>query len=177
MGKDTGLFNFKYYRGTDCVKLLLSAYDLSQKPIKYWANVGTVNKKGKFQTIISLVKNITGDRTGNGISHLYYYGGSRVIFPFHLNWMGNSFELTIYNAFGEGNDKFHISRKVSSDNERFTKEDVKKIEEYLCLQYHIVWDGYRFINQYMKEAKNYSDVSAVIRDIKEKLNNKVDSTQ
>jgi len=169
MGKDTGLFNFKYKRNSDCVKLILTAYDLSQKPIKYWANVGSVNKKGNFQKIISLVKKITGDFTGNSISHLYYYGGSRIIFPFHLCWMVNKFELTVYNAFGDGNDKFIISRKVVSDNERFTKEEIQKINDYLCLQYHIVWDGYNFINKFMKDAKNYSDVRQIIKGLKEKI--------
>lgn len=31
-----------------------------------------------------------------------------------------------------------------------TKEEAKKIKDFLCLQYHIVWDGYDFINKYMK---------------------------
>lgn len=168
--KDSGMFNFNYTRGCDCVKLLFSAHDLSQKPIKYWSNTGNVNKKGNFYKIISLVKKITGDRTGNGISHLYYYGGSRLTFPFHVHWMGNKFELIVYNCFGDGEGKLLISRNVKSDNERLTKEEVKKIKDFLCLQYHIVWDGYDFINKHMKEAKDYTDVRSIIREMKAKLN-------
>jgi len=166
--KDTGMFNMPHRRGCDTVKLVFSAYEITKKPIKYWANIGTVNKKGSFYKIISLVKKITGDFTGNGITYLAYYGGSRLLFPFQLNYHGNSFELCVYNCFGE--NPIVISRKIKSDNERLTKEDEEQINDFLRLQYHIVWDGFNFIKEYVKEAKNYTDVRLRIKELKEKIN-------
>lgn len=165
--KDVGMFKLPYRRQGDCVKLLFSAHDLSKKPIKYWANVGYVNKNGAFYKITQLVKKITGDTIGNNIDCLYYYQGSRITFPFHVNWMGNKFELSLYDCFG--NYKMSIGRKVSSDNERFTSEEIEQIKSFLCLQYHIVSDGYDFIKHYMTEAKNYTDVRREISEIKDKL--------
>lgn len=165
--KDTGMFKMPHRRGCDTVKLVFSAYELSLKPVKFWANVGTVNKKKSFQKIISLVKRLTGDSTINGISHIAYYGGSRLLFPFHVNWLGNRFELTIYNVFGE--QGMSISRGVKSNNERLNKEEIKAIEDFIRVQYHIVWDGYSFLKEHMKEAKNYTDVRAKISEIKVKL--------
>lgn len=155
---------FKKFLGGDSVKLIFTTQQLRQKPIKYWSNVGNIHPNSTLQTFIKYIKKLCGDKTANGILNLYYYGGSRLLFPFHVNWLKDGFELQVFNCFGDGDQTLFIKRKVSSQNERFTKDEIKQINDFIRVEYHKVWDTYRRLKLLMKDAKTYQDVRDKLKE-------------
>ncbi len=170
--KDSGMFNMPHTRGSDSVKICFSSYELTKKPIKYWTNCGTVHKNSSLKNIINTLKKIVGDRTANGICHLAYYGGSRVLFPFHVVWMPSlgKWEFTLYNSFGM--PCLNISRKITSDSEKFTDEDVKLMNKHMVTEYHLVFDGYNFMKKNLVNPNGHVDIRAQIELIQEQLETK-----
>ena len=82
------MLNFKNkHRSNGVVFLNFSTGEFSQKPIKYWSNVGIVHKHSTFIKFVKTIKKMCGDNTMNNISRLYYYAGARITFPFHVHWM------------------------------------------------------------------------------------------
>jgi len=157
-------FKFKR-RYSDTVKLVFSAYELSQKPIIYWANVGTIPKHSRLQKIRKQVKEITDNSYINGIDFIYYYGGSRLLHPFHVHWMDDKFEFQLFNVFGESADKFIISRAVKSRNERFTDEEIKRMNDYMQVEYTIVSRGYEMLKKQVGNPKNYNECASLIFEL------------
>lgn len=161
--KDANL-NFKHTR-SEGVKIYFSAYELKQKPIKYWTNVGYEPENSNLRKIIRKLKDIVCDKTANGIEHLSYYEGGRLLFPYHIAWHGDSFEFRIYNPFGDGSNSFKISRKVKSQNERFTQEDVENMKKYMCSEYHLISDTYEMAKKIIGSNKHYSEIRRNLEEI------------
>jgi hypothetical protein len=159
-------FNFKQKTRQPYVVLLnFTAYELGQKPIKYWRNTGNVNRKSAFHKIINKVKNICGDPTSNTITRLFHYAGADVTFPFHVQWMEDKFEFCLFDCFGSGNNTLKFSRKVNSDNERFTKNELKLMTDFMVTEHHIITGLYNKFRDEFKTSSGHSKVFEIIRKL------------
>jgi len=164
-------FKFKTDRDPGCIKLVFFAGELRQKPIKYWANVGHIPKYSRLTELIKRLKSQVDVKWANNITHIAYYGGVRLTFPIHVHWMEDRFEMTVYSVFGEGKPRLHLGRKVNSNNERFTDEEIKRIKKFIETEYHLIWDGSELIRKYMEGEKGHSEVRAKLKLIESHITN------
>ena len=161
-------FKFRNNRDTGSIKLIFFAGELEQKPIKYWSNVGSIHPHSRLKKLVRKIKKMIDYPSANNIHYLSYYSGSRIVFPYHVHWMDDRFEMTVYNTFGDGKGALHLGRKVSSQNERFTDAEIKKIQDFMHREYHIIYGSYYIIKDFVSDidSKNYYEFSQRIKRIK-----------
>lgn len=158
-------FKFKNNRDSGCLKLVFFAAELQQKPIKYWANVGKVPTHSKLTELIKTLKKQTDIRWANNITHLAYYSGARLLFPYHVHWMKNSFEFQLFSVFGEGKPSLYFTRKVNSDNERFSDDEIKQINKFMETEYHLIWDSSLMVRKFMSNEKGHAEIRETLKKI------------
>lgn len=161
-------FKFRSNRDSGSIKLIFFASELSQKPIKYWSNVGRIHPHSRLTKLVRKIKKMIDYQLANNIHYLSYYSGSRIEFPYHVHWMDDRFEMTVYNTFGDGKGALRLGRKVSSQNERFTDAEIKKIKDFMHREYHIIYGSYYIIKDLVSDidSKNYYSFSQRIKRIK-----------
>ena len=164
----TKYFNFKSDRDSGSVKLVFFTSELRQKPIKYWSNVGHIHEHSRLNKLVKKIKSLIDDKWANNIHYLSYYAGARLIFPYHVQWMGDSFEMTVYNVFGDGKGCLNLGRKVKSQNERFTEKELKRIDDFMHREYHIISGSYEIIKEFIKDigSHQYYEMSQRLNRIK-----------
>jgi hypothetical protein len=164
-------FKFKSTRDSGCLKLVFFAGELKQKPIKYWANVGNIPPHSKLTNLIKLLKKQTDIRWGNNITHLAYYSGARLLFPYHIQWMKNSFEFELFSVFGEGRPRLYFTRKVNSNNERFTDDEIKQMNKFMETEYHLIWDSSLMVRKFMNNEKGHNEIRKTLKTIETHISN------
>ena len=159
---------YKVSSRSDSIKLLFSAWELRQKPIKFWANTGNIPKHSKLNRLRKTIKRLVDNNTGNCVDNLFYYGGSRLVFPYHVHWMGDRFEFTLYDPFGMPLHSFW--RTVKSKNERFSKDEMEQVSKIMCTHYHLIWDSYLMVRGLADEnISGHQEVRAMLSDFKKVL--------
>lgn len=158
------------------VKIYFFAHELRKKPIKFWTNIGNMPKHGRFEKIRQSLRDILEIKCSNGIDHLSYYAGSRVIFPVQITWHPNGnrnevnrfwFEFSLWDPFGQKRI-LHFSR-TCNQMDRFTIEEAKRMETAMCLHYHLMSSGYDFAKAISPNASTYIEVFAAFKETKEQL--------
>ena len=159
MGMDElGFLDGSIYQPTrdyGSVKVVFFTVELSKKPIKYFANVGNFDKDSTLHKVLTKIKTILGIRLANNICYLSYYGGGRLVSPFHCHWMGDEFEFYVWDYTGE-KTLLYIRRKAGED-EHFTSDEIKQISGVLEAHYHLVNKGYQYISSKIGNPTNYND--------------------
>lgn len=138
-------FNFRFRRNPSCLKIVFFANELAQKPIKYWANVGRIPKYSKLSRLEKLIKGQLDIQWSNSTVHLTT-GSGRLLFPYHVQWMGDRFEFELFSVFGDGRPRLYFTRTVSSNNERFTADEIKEIEKFMTTQHNLIKSSYLMIS-------------------------------
>lgn len=164
-------FKFKSDRDSGCLKLVFFAGELKQKPIKYWANVGKIPTHSKLTNLIKSLKKQTDIKWSNNVSYLAYYSGARLLFPYHVHWMNDSFEFELFSVFGEGRPRLYFTRKVSSNNERFTDDEIKQINKFMETEYHLIWDSSLMVRKFLTDEKGYSEIRKTLKTIENHITN------
>ena len=157
-------------RDSGSLKLLFGTGELRQKPIKYWANTGRIPKYSSLKNIENAIKKMVGIRYSNGTCHLTPYAGGRLSFPFHVHWMGDCFEFTLYGIFGDGRPRLHFSRKVTSQSEFFTDSEIKSIQNWMEYEHHFIEHLVKLGREHSENDGKHSTAHQHVRKIRGLLN-------
>ena len=136
------------------VKVYFTTSELESKPIIFWNNSGNIDENSTFSKWIKSVRSLVGVRTINTISHLTYYAGGKILFPFHCNWMGDMFEFSLFDP--HGNHLLNFSRKVDSKDETFKREEIHFIKKHMEIHSHMMTSAYELFKD--EKFDNYNEV-------------------
>ena len=166
-------WNGKYdSRDSGALKMVFTPAELAMKPIKFWANVGTVDDESIFKKLSKHLKQLVGVNWDNSNHYLTYYAGSRIVHPFHVLCEGDGgWGITIYSIFGDQSPSFSLSGSSPRGLHMLSKCEVEQMNDFLRDEYHFIQSSLRTMRKYMTGEKGYmpierrvSELDRVLRD-------------